>query len=186
MKPGRKNTTVSEFLAWDSGDDARHELLRGQILAMAPATQVHQTIAGNLSGILRTALRARRPKCRVLVEAGIAVGREDTAYIADLAVTCEPVDRDARLNTAPLLIVEILSPSTERSDRTTKLIDYRGIPSVEEILLLEQDQMFCELHRRVEQGWMTDLLRGGESLLELRSIQVEVPLSEIYENVPFD
>jgi hypothetical protein len=64
--------------------------------------------------------------------------------------------------------------------------DYRAIPSVQEIVLIEQDQRFCHLHRRAEEGWMTDLLRGERTLLRLRTIDLEVPLSELYENVPFD
>lgn len=176
--------TVTEFLAWDSGDDARYQLVRGRVVAMAPPTRTHQLLAGNLARILGTALRQQRPECLLLIEAGIATGRDDTAYVADLAVSCSPIQQpDERLSSDPTLIVEILSPSTEEIDRTTKLLDYRAMASVQEIVLVSQRRFFCEIHRRAEGGWLTDLLVGEDASLAIRSIPTDVRLSEIYENV---
>lgn len=178
--------TVAEFLAWESGDDLRYQLVRGRIVAMAPTTRIHQVLAVNLAGTLRNALRAQRRECLLLAEAGIASGRDDTVYIADLAMSCSPIaSREERLSADPILIVEILSPSTEEFDRTTKLLDYRSIPSVQEIVLMSQNRVFCEIHRRVEAGWMMDLLSGPNALLEIRSIPAEVLLGEIYEGARF-
>jgi Uma2 family endonuclease len=178
--------TVAEFLTWESGDDLRYQLIHGRVVAMAPTTRIHQVLTGNLARIVGTALRNRKRECLLLLEAGLASGRDDTAYIADMAVSCSPIaTRDERLSADPILIIEILSPSTEEFDRTTKLFDYRSIPSVQEIVLVSQNRVFCEIHRRVEAGWMTDLLSGPDARLEIRSIQAEIPLGEIYEGVRF-
>jgi Uma2 family endonuclease len=185
MPAARQNMTVAEFLTWESGDDLRYQLIRGRVVAMAPTTRIHQVLTTNLARTLSNALRARRRECLLLTEAGIASGH-DTAYIADLVMSCSPIaTRDERLSADPILIVEILSPSTEEFDRTTKLFDYRNIDSVQEIVLVSQSRVFCEIHRRVEAGWMTDLLSGPDARLEIRSIPAEILLGEIYEGVRF-
>ncbi len=95
--------------------------------------------------------------------------------------------RSAGRGLFPLVIVEILSPSNENKDRKVKLPDYRAIPSVAEIVLLDQQQLYCEIHRQLDDGrWQTDLLRHGDSILVLESVGFEQPLSVLYANVRFE
>ncbi len=184
--PDVQSLTLDQFLDWDSGDDQRYELFAGVPVAMASPSRAHQILAVNLARRLAEALDSR-PPCSAGAEAAIGVAdQDDTCHVADLAVTCRPHEPGQQLTLEPLVIVEILSPSTENRDRKVKLPDYRAIPSVEEIVLVDQQQVYCEVHRRLDGGrWLTDLLRRPEARLRLESIGFDQPLSAVYSNVSF-
>jgi Uma2 family endonuclease len=118
------------------------------------------------------------------VEAGIArTDRDDTCYVADLAVTCKPPRRGDQLIADPVLIVEVLSPSTGLYDRQTKVADYRRIPSVEEILLIDSASIFAEVLRREGDRWITEIVRGPQATLSLASIGLTANMSDLYEGI---
>ena len=176
--------TLGEFLAWDDGTDRRYELWDGIVTAMAPPMPRHGLLAAALSGEIRSALRARLP-CRVFSEAGVALpDRNDTFYVADLAVICEPLRAEDRLIRNPVLIIEVLSPSTAAIDRQIKFPDYRRIPSVMEILLIVSESAFAEVHRREGDRWITEMMRGVDAALALSSVPLTILLSELYEGMP--
>jgi len=83
-----------------------------------------------------------------------------------------------------MLIVEVLSPSTSSSDRQLKLADYRSIPSVQEILLIDSQSMFAEVHRRDHAHWIMEILRGRDATLALNSVPVTISMSELYNDIP--
>jgi len=171
--------SLAEFLEWDDGTDTRYELSGGRLLAMAPPSEAHGVVVMNLGRQIGNRLK---PPCRVVAEAGILVpGRKDTWYQADLAVTCAPPTRGARHVTDPVLVVEVLSP-TAPHDRGTKLVDYREIASVREILLVASDSRRVELWRREGARWIVETLIGDAGL-RLEAIEADLPLSAIYENV---
>ena len=99
----------------------------------------------------------------------------DTYFEADIAGTSGGNEVGRQAIKDPLLIVEILSPSTEPHDRRVKLPAYRQTPAVEEIVLIASDGLYAELHRRTGARWMTELLRGGAGVLALSSIGLEIP-----------
>jgi Uma2 family endonuclease len=178
-----KRMTVAEFLRWEDGTDTRYELLAGQPVAMAPPAIAHGILALRLGARIDAALRSR-PPCFGQSEAGIArPDRNDTCYIADLAVTCTPPERGQQLIQDPLLIVEILSPGTAMFDRQTKVSDYRRIASVEEILLIDSTNVFAEVLRREGDRWITEIVRGPEATLSLASIGLTAAMSELYEGI---
>ncbi len=185
--PALKPLAINEFLAWDSGDDRRYELVDGIPVAMAAPSRAHRIIAVNFGRRVAEALDDR-PPCSAEAEAPIAVvDRDDMCHVADLAVTCRPHEPGQQLTPEPLVVVEILSPSTENKDRKVKLPDYRAIASIQEIVLVDQQQLYCEVHRRLPDGrWLTDLLRHPEARLRLESIGFDEPLSAIYANVSFE
>jgi len=112
-----KRMTVAEFLRWEDGTDTRYELRDGLVVAVAPPAPPHGLLAAQLCIRIGAALQSRRP-CMVQVEAGIArPGRDDTCYVADLAVTCTSPLRGDQLIRDPVLVVEVLSPSTGLQDR---------------------------------------------------------------------
>jgi Uma2 family endonuclease len=151
---------------------------------MAPPAPAHGIIAVRLGGAIDAALRSRRP-CIVQSEAGIVrPDRDDTCYIADLAVTCEPLQVEDRLIRSPVLIVEILSPSTASHDRQRKVADYRQIASVHEILLIDSQTVFAEVLRREGAHWITEIVEGPAATLTLRSVPVGIPMAELYEGIP--
>ena len=175
--------TLAEFLPWEDGTDTRYELLGGCPVAMAPPAIAHGILALRLGARIDAALRSRSP-CFGQSEAGIArPDRNDTCYIADLAVTCTPPERGQQLLQDPLLIVEILSPGTALYDRQTKVSDYRRIPSVQEILLIDSASIFAEVLRREGDRWMTEIVRGPQATLLLASIGLTAAISEFYEGI---
>jgi Uma2 family endonuclease len=183
-EPATRRMTVDQFLDWDDGTDTRYELWGGVVVAMAPPMPRHGLLASALNGEIRSALRSR-PACRAFIEAGIALpDRNDTFYVADIAVTCEPLRAEDRFIRNPVLIVEVLSPSTGISDRQLKLADYMSIPSVEEILLIDSQSAFAEVHHREGDRWITELVRGLEAKLVLNAVPLTVAMSELYEGVP--
>jgi Uma2 family endonuclease len=183
-EPATRRMTLDEFLVWDDGTDRRYELWGGVVTAMAPPMPRHGLLTAALSGELRSALRAR-PPCRVFSEAGIALPeRNDTFYVADLAVICEPLRAEDRLIRDPVLIVEVLSPSTAAIDRQIKVPDYRRIPSVTEILLIDSESAFAEVHRREGDRWITEMMHGFDATLALNSVPLTILLSELYEGIP--
>jgi Uma2 family endonuclease len=178
-KPARETSmTVREFLRWEDGTDTRYELVHGHVVAMAPPTGRHVVIARNIHDALSP--RLRRP-CASYFGAGVARSEhDDECRLPDVLVTCEATPD--RLFTAPRLVVEVLSPTTEKDDRTDKLDFYRTLPSVEAVLLVWQDKPRAQLHSRQERGWLVqDLVGGGR--IELLSLGVSLTLDEIYEGV---
>jgi Uma2 family endonuclease len=109
--------------------------------------------------------------------------RTDTYFEADIAATCEGHKVGQQALKEPFLIVEILSPSTERDDRRVKLPVYRQMETVQEILLIDSDGIYAELHRRTGTQWITEILRGPDALLSLASAGLEIRLSELYEGI---
>jgi Uma2 family endonuclease len=186
-KPAVKPLTVAEFLDWDSGDDRRYELVDGVPVALAAPSPAHGILVGNVVRRIGEVLDSR-PPCTVRTEVAIPpVDRDDTCHQADLAVTCRPHQAGERLTPDPLVVVEVLSPSTEDHDRKVKLPDYRAMPGVAEVVLIDSERMYCEVHRRLDEGrWLVDLLRQPEAVLKLDSIGFAQPLSVLYAGVALE
>jgi Uma2 family endonuclease len=167
--------TVAEFYDWDDGTDIRHELVRGVPVAMAPPTGRHSVI---INSVQRSLDRHLASPCRAYSSGGVA--RDDTddeCRLPDVFVSCEPVP--LRCFTAPRLIVEVLSPSTEKEDRTDKLDFYKLLPSVELVLLVWQDKRRIQLHSREGLRWPAqDLI--GTGTVSLTTLDLSLSLDEIY------
>jgi len=175
--------SLDEFLRWDDGTDAHYELIGGFPLAMAPPAAAHRILAMRLGSRVDAVLAARRP-CNAQGEAGILhPDRSDTYFEADIAASCERHDLGQQALREPFLIIEILSPSTERHDRRVKLPVYRQLETVQEILLIDSDGMYAEVHRRSGEQWITEILRGPDTVLSLTSAGLEVRLGELYEGI---
>jgi Uma2 family endonuclease len=179
-KPDR--VTVAEFLRFEGERDVRYELVRGEIVAMAPAMRRHRIIAARLAAALANRLR---PPCAAESEAGILLPWSDgDYYVADLAVSCAPVG-DERWCPDPVLVVEVLSPSTERDDRGLKLNDYRHIPSVQDVLLVASTRPLVEHNARSDPFWRVQELGPGDTV-RLEGLGIEVPVDELYAGLAFD
>jgi Uma2 family endonuclease len=185
-EPAIRPMSLDEFLRWDDGTETRYELISGFPVAMAPPGEAHSMLAVQLVTRIDAALSSRRP-CRALIEAGvIRPNRADTYFVADIAATCSPVEPGRQAIKDPFLVVEILSPSTERHDHRVKLPAYRQIETVQEILLVASDERYAELHRRAGQQWVTEILRGGEGTLALSSVPIDIPMSDLYAGMALD
>jgi len=174
---------LDEFLCWDDGTETHYELIGGFPMAMAPPAEAHRMLTVRLVSRIDAALSRRRP-CNAQAEAGvIRADRADTYFEADIAATCAPNEPGRQAIKEPFLIVEILSPGTERHDRRIKLPAYRQIDTVQEILLIASDDRYAELHRRVGGQWLTEILRGEDAVITLSSVEVELPLGELYDGI---
>lgn len=176
--------TVDEFLAWappEGGD--RWELIDGIPRAMAPASPRHGAIQSEAGRLIGNHLAAERPECRVVTEPGVRprVRAAHNVRVPDLAVTCAPWEDDEGVLAAPLVLVEILSPSNE-TDTRANVWSYTTIPSVREILVLHTAEIRGELlHRQDDGSWPRDArqLLAGDAV-HLESIGFTAPLAAFY------
>jgi Uma2 family endonuclease len=179
-----QSMTVEDFLAWDDGTDTRYELVDGVPMAMNPPTADHGRIAHNAATAIDRAVADRRP-CRAVTGAGVLISERPrgNVFIPDALMTCEPID-GRKLLDAPRLVVEILSPSTEGFDKTTKLAIYGRLPSLEEIWLVSSRRRAVLLYERRDATWHAGLPHIGRASFESRVLGRAVALDELYELTP--
>jgi Uma2 family endonuclease len=172
--------TVAEFLDWETPDGSdRWELIDGTPEAMAPASDRHGAIHGEVARLIGNHLADMRPDCRVIIESGTRPN-EHNVRVPDLSITCGPLDPGARLGN-PLLVIEILSPSNWRRTWANVTL-YKTVPGIQEILVLHSTEMKAELLRREPDGvWPGDPLAvlAGD-VLRLESIGFAAPLAAFY------
>jgi Uma2 family endonuclease len=175
-----RRMTIEEFLAWDDGTDTRYELERGVPVAMNPPMAPHARIAINLGTMMERMLARRRP-CRALAGAGVVVSPSDQSfYVPDLLVTCEEPGPTPYV-AEPRLVVEILSPSTERLDKTVKVPAYGRLPTVEEIWLVSAARRWVLVWRKVEGSWIAHLPYEGDATFPSPVLGGEVALERLYD-----
>jgi Uma2 family endonuclease len=176
--------TYAEYLAAEAVSEVRHEYLNGEVWEMAGGTPEHAALAMAIGAELRASLRGK--PCRVYSsDLRIRIPETGLSTYPDVAVVCGQLvtaadDPDAAVN--PVLLVEILSPTTEGYDRGAKSAHYRRIPSLREYVLVSQSEPRIEVHRRADSGrWELLEARPGESI-ELASLGVRLDVASIYEN----
>jgi Uma2 family endonuclease len=175
--------TPEEYFALEERSEVRHEYVDGEVFAMAGASKSHNLIKGNLIAGLRPNVRQRG--CRLFDENVRLEVREKVYYTyPDVVVSCDPTDHRAPyLVRHPVLIVDVLSPSTAEYDRTTKFENYQKIPSLRHYLLISQSAWIVEWFRRDEAGqWIYTLLTGPDATLEIPDMGLVLPLRELYED----
>jgi Uma2 family endonuclease len=183
-EPAQKRThTFAEYLALEAASGTRHEFLDGEIYAMAGGTIEHGALAANAIGELRGALRGR--PCRVLTaDVRIRVLATGLGTYPDVSVVCGSIERDPEdANTVvnPVAIIEVLSDSTEAYDRGEKFAHYRRIPSLQDYLLVSQDERLIEHYRRNDDdSWTLRDVRPPE--VARLSIGCELSAAEVYFN----
>ena len=179
--------TPEEYLAWERKADTKHEYLRGEIIAMSGASRAHSLIVTNISGELYIQLKGGT--CEVHTNDMRVRTRPEASYFyPDVVVVCgEPRFEDNVFDTLlnPVVLVEVLSPSTERYDRGEKFDDYQQLTSLREYVLVSQNEVRVELHRRQRAAWQPTEFRSLEDVLSLTSIDCELSLDDIYRRVEF-
>ena len=180
--------TPEQYLEIERNAEFKSEYYQGEMFAMAGAREAHNLIAFNLATELGVQLR-KRP-CRAYVsDMRVLVNSTGLYTYPDLTGVCaEPQflddTRDTLLN--PVLIVEVLSPSTERYDRGRKFEHYRSVESVAEYLLISSDRINAELYTRQHDGtWNLRAVNKLEDALQLESVGVRLTLSDLYDKVDF-
>ncbi|HEX7314408.1 MAG TPA: Uma2 family endonuclease [Pyrinomonadaceae bacterium] len=184
MPKERFSLSVAEYLEGEKEAEVRHEYVAGQAYAMAGASARHNRISLNIAGRLNDLLAD--DECQAFMADMKVRVAPDLVYYPDVVVACDPPGGDAYVRTEPRLVVEVLSPSTERADRHEKLAAYKSCPSVREYALVSQERMLVELHRRVGDGWETELLTEADERCAFDSVGLTLTLADIYRNVRFD
>lgn len=181
-RPARlQKLSVEDYIAGEDGAECRHEYIDGQVYAMTGASRAHGLILGNLHAMLHA--RARGGRCQLFIndmKVRLRICGQDIFYYPDLLLTCDPNDRETYYCTAPCLLIEVLSESTERIDRREKLLAYQSIPSLEAYWLVAQDKRCLEVYRRRDQ-WHPEIITSGN--LTLDCLEGELSLDAIYEDV---
>jgi len=162
-----KLMSVDEFLAWAEGREGKWELHDGRVVAMAPEMAVHARVKAYAAAALISALRRKGGGCGVYAD-GLAVriaGRR--TFVPDVLVTCPPTPNRTLETSNPLIVVEVLSPSTAAFDHGAKLEDYFSLPSLAHYLLIDPDRRVVILHSRGREAVIeTRILRDGEVKLD--------------------
>jgi len=178
---------LEDYLAMEPEAPVRHEFINGEIFAMTGASLQHNIIVMNLGAIIRPHLRGT--PCRVVAsDRKVLVAKTDSVYYPDLLVSCgDPGDNiDAYTETAPRLIVEVLSPSTALTDRREKRLAYQQLDSLQDYVLVSQNQIRVEVYHREPEGeWSYREYDTGETL-NFPSIDLAIPMMSVYEDVVFD
>lgn len=185
------NTFVSpeEYLAVERESDTKSEYFEGVVYAMTGASLRHIQIVSNLTTELTTQFRAR--PCRALAnEMKVRLPDSRKFFYPDVTVVCgKPLFHDERTDIIlnPVLVIEVLSPSTEAFDRGAKFQAYQMLDSLNEYVLVAQDRAVVEQYVRQSDGkWTYVAVIGLESSLQLPSVECTLNLSAVYDKVEFD
>lgn len=174
-----KKYSSEAYLEFEKDGDTRHEFVAGYIYSMSGSSRIHNTITNNL--MIETGPRLRGQPCRPYandVKVHIKLGVDEFYYYPDFLITCDPKDDHQYYVDRPILIAEVLSPSTERLDRREKFFAYMQLESLREYILISQEKREVILYRR-ETDWEAEHLNENQ-LLKLQSIALDIPLSHIY------
>jgi len=163
----------------------RYELIDGVVYDMTGSTPEHSVIASNIEALLREQLGRSGP-CRIHHDQYVAIPGMPPV-VPDVVLTCDRADwdKDKRLKPfmiqSPLIVVEVLSPSTEKYDRTEKFARYMRCPTLEVYMLVSQDEQYIEVYRH-SMNWKQECFSAGQTVT-LEQLDLELPVGEIYEGV---
>jgi Uma2 family endonuclease len=177
--------TSEEYLEFEANSDVRHEYVDGQVFTMSGATEAHNVICGNLFTRLHSHVRGSG--CRAFInDMKVHVKAANSFYYPDIMVTCEVFEAKSVFKASPVLIVEVLSPSTRQIDCREKLVSYRKLDSLREYVLVRQNKMLVEVYCKGAGGkWQVNQFRKSDQL-ELESLPggpLTIDVSEIYAEV---
>lgn len=179
--------TIADYLAGEEISGTKHEYLGGTVHAMAGASIRHNNIAGNVFAFLHSRLRGQ--PCRPYnsdTKIRIELPDHTRFYYPAAMVVCQSNPDTDHFQTQPVVIVEVLSPSTRRADLGEKRDAYLTMPSLKILLLVESDMTVVTVHRRLpEGGFARERHDGCDAVIPMPEIGISLALAELYENVDF-
>jgi Uma2 family endonuclease len=176
--------SAEQFLAWDAQQRERWEFVAGEVFAMTGGSVKHATVALNVGMALRRHLKGT--PCRTFLnDVKLRVEPVDAYYYPDVMVTCSAADaRDPLIQREPLLLVEVLSPSTASYDRGGKFAAYRTLPTLREVLFVDPDARTCDLFRLGDKGlWELHPAAPGADV-QLASVDLTITAAVLWDEVP--
>ncbi|MBI3774268.1 MAG: Uma2 family endonuclease [Gammaproteobacteria bacterium] len=168
-----------DYLQGELHSDVRHEYMQGYVYALVGTSKRHNLIAISVLTALRVHLKPS--PCKVYMS-DVKVKIKDIFFYPDLLVSCSDNKLSPYYETDPVMVVEMLSPSTEAKDRFDKRVVYQCIESLREYVLVEQDKMQIDVYRRMDDGWMLESYVIGDTVA-FESIGFAIPIEEIYADV---
>lgn len=176
--------SVADYLTSEPTSPVKREFVEGHVYAMAGGSDNHNRIVGAIMVAMNTHLRDSN--CEPFF-GDIKVRVSETVYYyPDVLVSCEENPENQYFRNQPILIVEVISPSTERVDRSEKLLYYLQMPSLQEYVLVDQRSVNIEVHRRqANGGWLKFYFDESDDAFDLASIDLKIPIAYIYRRVQF-
>jgi Uma2 family endonuclease len=174
-----KPITLAEFLAWEERQELRYEFDGFEPVAMTGGTIAHDQITFDL----RVALAARlagKP-CRPLGP-NVKIIADGRVRYPDAIVVCHPVSPTATVADDPVIVFEVLSEGSSETDLIDKNREYRATPSIQRYVVLQQTHKAAIVFVRRDDGWLSEIVSGDDTSLDLPEIGITVPLHEVYVN----
>ncbi len=169
---------VDDYLNFELSSDTKHELIDGELFAMTGASINHNVISLNIASELRGKLKGS--SCQpFMADVKLKVGQD--FFYPDVMVVCTQDNESKVYKTAPVLIVEVISKSTSKLDHTYKRLRYQNIPSLEEYVLIEQDQCMITIMTRKD-DWRSSYYYLGDEIA-FYSLGLTLLVEEIYDQV---
>ncbi|MBC8110523.1 MAG: Uma2 family endonuclease [Verrucomicrobia bacterium] len=183
----QKFNSFEEFLEFEQHSEIRYEFYDGEVFAMAGTTIIHNLIVSNTSDIFKEHFRPRG--CFILTESVKLEAIKNFYYpYPDVMLTCNENDKkEPYIIKNPSIIIEVLSKSTEETDRKFKWQRYKRIPSLQHFILVSQYEILVEVFSRIENSetWLYQSFDELTQEIELRNMDFKIPVSRIYENIAF-
>jgi len=179
--------TVDEYLEAELSSVVKHEYLGGVVYAMSGGSNRHNRIA--LNSTVSLANRLRGKPCQPFnsdTKVRVRLPSHDRFYYPDASVVCHENPPQDSYQDEPVVLVEVLSPSTRRTDEGEKRDAYLTIPSLAAYLLVEQDSPAVVILRRTGQGFQREVHEGLDAVVALPELGVTLPLAEVYDGVSFE
>jgi Uma2 family endonuclease len=176
-----KRMTKEEYIAYELKAARRHEFINGQLFEMPGEQDTNNTIALALAFLLMKSLTSK--KYMVFAhDVKVAIPNDEKYYYPDVFVTNEPRTEENRyIKTAPVLIAEVLSPSSRITDTVDKYLDYTKIPSLQYYLVVEPETVHITLyHRNGGSQWQADIFTQKDQSIDLPLLDMQIPVSALY------
>ena len=186
--PAQTYLTPAEYLTWERKQPFKNEYHNGQIIAMSGASRAHNRITVDIT--IRLGNQLMNSACEVFAsEMRVRTSPEVSYFYPDIIVVCgEPRFEDDTFDTLlnPIVVIEVLSPSTAAFDRGEKFEHYKQLASLQEYILVSQESVRVEHYQRRGTHWIHNTLQHLEDTLSLASIECTLPLRAIYRRVMLD
>ena len=179
--PVKTGTTFEEYIVFEQKSLVHHEFVDGNLFVVAGGTQRHNMLAGILYAFLLPKILAQ--ECRIFFNDVILKTPNGRGYYPDIFATCDSSTDTSRVIHRPNIIVEVLSNSTEVFDRGEKWEQYQKIPSLEQYVLISQNEAVAEVYCREGEKWIYEHLTN-DAVLQFAHLKFEIKLSDLYQNLP--
>ncbi|MEK6747727.1 MAG: Uma2 family endonuclease [Pseudomonadota bacterium] len=177
LKTQLKYIPIEDYLEGEELSDIKHEYIDGQVYAMVGASRRHNRIALDFASALTNHLRGS--PCKAYIS-DMKVRIDNVFYYPDMVIACHAGGHDY-YETEPVVIVEVLSPSTESKDRLEKRLTYQRLASLQEYVLVAQDKVQVDIYRRTAEGWELEQC-DERDVLRLDALDFTLPVLDIYRD----